>query len=88
MKAIGEKGVKLALTAMILLVAGMIGAVAIYEHRHPCLRYITRRVLVPEMTTITEVNGGSANAANGGMSIPVTTPEHYETEVVCAERRK
>ena len=79
---------KVALIAMVSLLGGIIGAAAIYEHRHPCLSYVTRTILVPELTTFTDFNGGTANAASGGFSIPMTTPEHYETEVVCAERRK
>jgi len=79
---------KLALITMVFMVGGIIGAAVLYELRHPCLKYATRRVLVPEMTTYTEINGGFGNAAEGGFSIPVTTPEHYEEEAVCEERRK
>ncbi len=79
---------KFVLIATILMVCGIIGAAVIYEHRHPCLRYDTRRVLVPALTTYTDINGGYANAAQGGFAMPVTTPEHYEEETVCEERRK
>jgi hypothetical protein len=79
---------KLALIAMVFMVGGIIGAAVLYELRHPCLKYVTRRVLVPEMTTYTDYNGGNANLGNGGFSVPTITPEHYEEEVVCEERRK
>ena len=64
---------------MILAISGLITALAVYEHRHPCLRYATHRVLVPEFTTYIAM-------ANGVM-IPLTTPEHFEDEVVCEERK-
>jgi hypothetical protein len=72
---------------MLLAIAAVVAALVYYEHRHPCLRYSTRRVFVPELTIYTEINGGTANAANGGMSIPVTTPAHYEDDLVCEERK-
>jgi hypothetical protein len=75
------------LLAMILVLGGLIGAAAFYERRHPCLRYSTRRVLVPELTTYVEINGGNSNVSNGGVSIPRTTPAHYEDEMVCENRR-
>ena len=73
---------------MVLVVGGSIGGViavtAVYEHRHPCLRYSTRRVFVPELTTYIDINGGRFD---GGVSIPMTTPAHYEDETICEERR-
>ena len=72
------------LAAMVLIVGGLIAATAIFEHRHPCLRYSTHRVFVPEFTTFTDINGGPLN---GGVSIPVTWPAHYEDEMVCEERK-
>jgi hypothetical protein len=75
------------LVAMALVIGGLIATLALYEHRHPCLRYSTHRVLVAELTTYVEVNGGSANAIHGGVSIPTTTPAHYEDEMVCEMRK-
>ena len=68
-----------ALAWMIVATAGLIAAMAIYEHRHPCLRYSTRRVFVPEFTIYITMADG--------LRIPMTTPEHYEDETVCEERK-
>jgi hypothetical protein len=70
------------LLATILMSGGLIGAAAFYERRHPCLRYSTRRVFVPELTTYVEINGGTSNVSNGGVSVPGTMPAHYEDEKV------
>lgn len=75
------------LVAFTLIIGGLIAAAVIYEYRHPCLRYSTHKVFVPGLTTYIEVNGGSSNAANGGISVPTTTPAHYEDEMVCEERK-
>ncbi len=55
--------------------------VAVYEYRHPCLKYSTHRVFVEELTTFTGID------AEHGFMIPVTTPAHYEEEVVCEARK-
>jgi hypothetical protein len=64
---------------MILAIGSLIGAAALYQHRHPCLRYSTHRIFVAELTTYIVVNGG--------MSIPTTAPAHYEDETVCEKRK-
>jgi len=78
---------KQVLLATFFMVGGLVAAAAVYEYRHPCLRYSAHRVFVPELTTFMDVNGGNSNAANGGVSIPMTTPAHYEDEKICDERR-
>jgi hypothetical protein len=68
--------------AMLLVMTGWIVAIAVYEHRHPCLRYSVHRVLVPELTTYMTLD------AERGLMMPMTTPEHFEEETVCEERRQ
>jgi hypothetical protein len=78
---------KQVLLATFLVVGGLVATAAVYEYRHPCLRYSAHRVFVPEMTTFMDVNGGNSNAAKGGVSMPMTTPAHYEAETVCEDRK-
>jgi hypothetical protein len=78
------------LTAIILLIVGILVGALVYEYRHPCLRYSTQHIFVPESTTYIATDGGipiGDTTSNGGVAVPVTTPAHYEDQVVCEERK-
>jgi hypothetical protein len=53
--------------SLFLAMAAVLSALAFYEHRHPCLRYSTHRVFIPELTTYTRIDGGNGN---GGVTFP------------------
>jgi hypothetical protein len=74
----------LAFGAIVLVIVGMtagIVGIVVYEYRHPCLRYSTHRVFVPELTTYIVID------AEKGLMMPQTTPAHDEDETVCEERK-
>jgi hypothetical protein len=76
------------LGAMLLVIVGTIAV--IYELRHPCFRYSSHRVFVEEFTTYIATDAsvpiGGVTAA-GRVSVPITTPPHFEDEMVCEERK-
>jgi hypothetical protein len=58
--------------------------------KHPCIASHMERHWVEETTTYITVDGSSPMGpvtSNGGVSIPFTTPAHWETIEVC-DRRK
>jgi hypothetical protein len=76
---------------LIAVSLGLVAVAVVYEQKHPCLRYATHQVFVPELTTYISLDGGipigGGMTSKGGMTVPVTTPAHYEEETVCEERR-
>ena len=74
----------------LLAIGGIIGSAVFYEHRHPCLRLSSHRVFLEEYTVYVAMDGGvaiGATTSKGGMSVPITTPAHYEDQTVCEERK-
>lgn len=77
-------------TTIICVVLGLAGWGIWYEIHHPCLKYSSRRVYVEETTTYIATDGGipmGPMTSKGGISVPITTPAHYETIQICEERK-
>ena len=76
---------------LIAVSLGLVAAAVVHEQKHPCLRYATHQIFVPELTTYISLDGGipigGGMTSKGGLAVPVTTPAYYEEETVCEERQ-